>query len=637
MDKQKTELLLLPKVKKLRLGKDSFRASIPFSLILPEELAPLHAVIKESYGKFFSSNDSNERNSVNSSGGTVVFERDGSLGKEGYCLIVGQVSVVRYSEINGAFYALMTLCQLLCQKDVPNCEIEDEPSISLRGYLLDVSRGKIPKISALKELIDLLAFFKYNHLELYFEGLPFAYPSFKEHALPSAYAPEEIIELNNYCAMRCIELVPSCNSLGHMAPWLQIPKFRHLAELEEGLKVANFNAPPTTLDCENPESLDLVIKLIDELMPCFSSTLINVGLDEPFELGKGKNAKLCSVKGVNHLYFRYVKKLHESLKERGKTLLMWGDTVSRDLDTIDVLPDDVVILEWGYQAEYPFDKKAENLKKKNRKFILCPGTSSWLSVTGITDNMLKNIENAVLAAHKHGAIGLILTDWGDGGHIQCREISYPAIAYFAAKCWNELDDSTEKTVADGLNRFVFSDEKGILGKVIFDMGRYRNFEEVVLDCRTVISLPLSFPKVRGAKCEELLEGIINMTLQLISPSLTDVYRTITGNRKPTDLAGFDSYVADILDSLSEARPKCSDGEHIIKVLKNSIRLVHILTHAWEILKSDSYNAAYAEMLRKTAAEYRELSLYRNRPCGEDAVYSALNDLADNLTGINQNN
>lgn len=46
------------------------------------------------------------------------------------------------------------------------------------------------------------------------------------------------------------------------------------------------------------------------------------------------------------------------------------------------------------------------------RYYVCPGTSSWNTLLGRTDNALLNIYNAGAAAKRHGAEGMLVTDWG---------------------------------------------------------------------------------------------------------------------------------------------------------------------------------------------------------------------------------
>jgi hypothetical protein len=76
---------------------------------------------------------------------------------------------------------------------------------------------------------------------------------------------------------------------------------------------------------------------------------------------------------------------------------------------------------------------------------VCPGTSSWNSLAGRTTNAVQNISRAAVAGAAAGATGLLLTDWGDNGHMQPLPVSYPGFALGAAAAWSltsarELED-----------------------------------------------------------------------------------------------------------------------------------------------------------------------------------------------------
>jgi hexosaminidase len=52
---------------------------------------------------------------------------------------------------------------------IPGFVIEDAPSLNRRGFMLDISRCKVPTMEELFRLIDLLALIGYNELQLYIE------------------------------------------------------------------------------------------------------------------------------------------------------------------------------------------------------------------------------------------------------------------------------------------------------------------------------------------------------------------------------------------------------------------------------------------------------------------------------------
>ena len=103
-----------------------------------------------------------------------------------------------------------------------------------RGYMLDVSRDKVPTLATLKQIVDLLKVCNYNQFQLYTEHT-FRY-SKHEAAWKNAspLTPAEIRELDLYCRMNDIELVPNQNSFGHLERWLKLPEYNHLAAMPKG-------------------------------------------------------------------------------------------------------------------------------------------------------------------------------------------------------------------------------------------------------------------------------------------------------------------------------------------------------------------------------------------------------------------
>ena len=169
---------------------------------------------------------------------------------------------------------------------------------------------------------------------------------------------EEILALDAYCKERFIELVPNQNSFGHMHRWLKHPEYAHLAEDPEGM-FHSFSIQRRTLYAQplDPASVALIDDLFGQLIPHFSSRQINVGLDETFDLGRGKSKAECEAKGKGRVYLEYLLKIHKLWPNMNVTMQFWSDIIVRDEpELVAELPHDVVALEWGYEADYPFDK-----------------------------------------------------------------------------------------------------------------------------------------------------------------------------------------------------------------------------------------------------------------------------------------
>ncbi len=459
-------IILLPAPKKLRWTQGTFQLPAAPCAALPEAFVSLAALLPEGWSV--------------EEGDCVRFERRDGFADEGYALSVTPKGArLAASTPCGAFRALTTLGQLLLQTGgrAPCCEIEDEPALAVRGFMLDISRGKVPTLQNLCALADRLAMLKYNQLQLYIEGFSFAYPSFPQYWMDQTpLTGEEIRYLDAYCKARFIELVPNQNSLGHMADWIARPELHHLAVAEAGAPFFGRPTPPSTLDPQNPESLALVVRMMDDLLPFFSSDTFNVNLDEPFELGTGKSREAAEKVGVAKLYTDYLNALHREVTARGKKMILWGDVLTAHPEAVGDVPKDVTVLDWGYEADSPFEEHAALLAKAGVPFLLCPGTSTWLTLSGRTDNMLENIRSAASAALRHGARGVLLTEWGDLGHAEYEPLNEPALAHAAACCWSGAP-ADEGMLARWLDRFVFMDDAGVMGALVLELGRSYRFEE----------------------------------------------------------------------------------------------------------------------------------------------------------------
>ena len=100
---------------------------------------------------------------------------------EGYTLAISKRGIfIAFRDLPGLRAAQSTLRQLLREYGykLPCLEIRDWPDFPRRGVMLDISRGRVPKLETLLDLAEKLAEFKINELQLYTEHT-FAYRKYK--------------------------------------------------------------------------------------------------------------------------------------------------------------------------------------------------------------------------------------------------------------------------------------------------------------------------------------------------------------------------------------------------------------------------------------------------------------------------
>lgn len=357
--------------------------------------------------------------------------------------------------------------------ELPLASIEDWPDYPVRGVMLDVSRDRVPRLDALRRLVDVLARLKLNQLQLYMEHT-FAYAGHERvWRDASPFTALEIRELDAYCAERNVELVPNQNSFGHMHRWLQHEPYRALAECPDGFDHPwNWTGEPYGLCATDPASLEFLAGLYDELLPNFRSRLFNVGLDETLDLGHGRSRAACEARGTERVYLDFLRQVQARVRERGRVMQFWGDIIVNRPELVAELPRDVIALEWGYEADHPFAEHLALFRQAGLEFYVCPGTSSWNSLGGRTDNAITNIARAAVQGNAHGASGLLLTDWGDHGHLQPPPVSYLGFALGAALSWNVSAAATPALldVCGWLDNFLFQDDAAVLGRVAYELG-----------------------------------------------------------------------------------------------------------------------------------------------------------------------
>jgi hypothetical protein len=377
----------------------------------------------------------------------------------------------------GAFYGVMTLVQLLKQygDKLPQLRILDHPDFAARGIMLDVSRDKVPTMKTLFALVDKLASLKLNQLQLYTEHT-FAY---QKHptvwAKASPMTGEEIMQLDAYCKARHIKLVPNQNTFGHMRRWLVHDEYRHLSEAPNGCQTRwGYFAEPFTLNPIDPGSIALVDDMLGELLPHFSSEVINVGCDETVDLGQGASKEMVEEIGVGRTYLEFLTKINKLTNKHGKVMQFWGDIIMEHPELVPHLPKDVVALEWGYEFDHPFDEHGAKFAASGVPFYVCPGTSTWNTLGGRTTNAIGNLLNAAEAGLKHGATGYLNTDWGDNGHLQPLPVSYLGYGYGAGVSWC-LESNRGTDIARAISLHLFDDPSGGLGKLAYGVGDIYTF------------------------------------------------------------------------------------------------------------------------------------------------------------------
>lgn len=462
---------------------------------------------------------------------------DDSTGREqGYTLSSqpGEPIRIQGHDTAGVFYGIQTLIQLIQQHGatLPALVIEDWPDLPRRGVMLDISRDRVPTMATLYALVDKLASWKLNELQLYTEHT-FAYQNHPVvWAKASPMTAEEILLLDAYCREHFIDLVPNQNSFGHMHRWFEHDRYLPLAETETGFETpwGTRMEHPFSLTPSNPDTVPFLDGLYAELLPNFTSPYFNVGCDETWDLGQGRSKTLCEERGKGRVYLDFLLEIYKLTQKYGRTMMFWGDIINQYPELVPEIPQDTIALEWGYEADHDFPGMSALFAQSGIPFYTCPGTSSWNTIAGRTDNATGNIRSAVENARKHGAIGILNTDWGDNGHWQTPPISYLGFAYGAALSWSFAQNESIDLPA-ALDAHVFQDKAGVMGQLAYDLGNAYQKIGLLLHNSSALYWAYTTPlaKLRsqsyaGKPDDETLSANLHATIQYIDNTIAPLDR-----------------------------------------------------------------------------------------------------------------
>lgn len=511
----------------------------------------------------------------------------------------------------GCYYGLQTLGQLGdgSAPPLPCLHIVDYPEFGSRGLLHDVTRGKVPRLDTLKQLVDRLAALKVNQLQLYIEhAFVFDFdPDIcdAEHGL----TPAEVRELDVYARERFIELVPAVANLGHMGRILSLPRYRHLAEIEATASWEAMSWPQRarglTLDCLNPESHVLISRMFAEILDAFSSPVVNICGDEPWDLGAGKNAGRLTGEAKAKAYIEHLGRVSALCASRGRRVRFWGDVLRHYPDSLHQLPHDGTILHWGYDDRADYEGTGVFVASGLPTWV-CPGTSGWKRTLNAMNLAERNIATFATAGRRHGAAGLLNTDWGDHGHFNPLAASWHGMALGACLGWNAdhpLGADFDRRFAHWMWRTDEADGVSLLRTASAIAERCETWRTLWMPCAEVIGEP-ALPTIEESRaaaevahaascwCEKHRADVRPRDLDLAELELAATFTALSAGK------------------LAKLAVRCRDGP------------------GGDVV--DQTPAAWAERIAGAAQEYAEVWHRRNKPSGLRDIEAALRRAADDI-------
>lgn len=295
----------------------------------------------------------------------IVFRKAEGLDPEEYRLTVTpELVLVEASAVNGAYYGIQTLYQLLPEQiygaartkkirwSIPCCTVLDSPAFPYRGFLLDSGRYFYPKEDVMK-FIDIMAMHKQNMFHWHLtedQGWRIQidkYPRLTEvgawrketsfhsgigNGIPHGgfYTKEDIRDVVEYARKRCVTVIPEVELPGHSTAVLAAyPEFGccpdSTCEVETRWGIFK------NLYCPSARTFQFLEDVFTELFELFPSPYYHIGGDEaPKDVWEKSPycrdlAKVLGIDNMEEMQTFFVKRIGDFLKAHGKTVISWDE------------------------------------------------------------------------------------------------------------------------------------------------------------------------------------------------------------------------------------------------------------------------------------------------------------------------
>lgn len=386
----------------------------------------------------------------------------------------GETLTVKAPDLSGVGRGLFqAACAIRQNEAVPT--LNQKRHIASCGMMVDMSRGGVMTVEAVKGLIDAHAALGLNMMMLYtedtypVEGYPYL------GYLRGRYSENELRELDAYAADSGVELIPCIQTLAHLEQFLQWEACRDIKDNDICLLV------------DEPKVYDFVRAELDSVRRCFRSKRIHIGMDEAHGIGMGRYYQLHGPEDRFAILTRHLNRVVGMCEELGLKPIMWSDMFyrlgSKDNDyydteavvpqsAIDSIPN-VALCYWDYyhKDENFYAGMLEGHRRMGKEVVFAGGIWTW---SGLLPHVRKTNATAypgLRACLKAGVNTVLATCWGDDGCETDYRLTLNQLPIYSEHVW--LGEDCTKDAADRMGVMLTG-----LSQEAFDaMGAFYNGDE----------------------------------------------------------------------------------------------------------------------------------------------------------------
>ena len=372
--------------------------------------------------------------------------------------------------------------------------MNEKASFRRFGTMLDCSRNAVMSVESLKKWIDITADLGYNTLLLYTEDTYEVNDNPYFGYMRGRYTKEELKEIDRYALSKGMELIPCIQTLAHLNAIIRWPEYNSHVDTDDIMLAGDERV------------YELIEKMFETVSECFTSRMINIGMDEAHMIGRGKYYDLHGDADRSQILIDHLRKVSEIGKKYGFMLTMWSDMFFRlaaggdyynnnakiNEEIKKQIPDNVELVYWDYYStdKKHYDKMLTAHEKIKEGTWFAGGLWTWTGFAPHNNYSIKATEAALKSCREYGIQDVFLTMWGDNGG-ECSKFALLPALFYASEI--AKGNSSKKSIKEKFKekfgipfeRFCYLD---LTGTPNDGTDRIRNAEKYLLynDCFTGI-------------------------------------------------------------------------------------------------------------------------------------------------------
>lgn len=298
-------------------------------------------------------------------------------------------------------------------------DLQQTPQFKVLAAMLDVARNGVPTVAMIKRMIRRLASMGYNELWLYLEDL-FEIPEEPYFGRERGrYSQAELHELAVYGDQFGVKLVPAVQTLAHMHNALKWDAHNPVKDTDDTLLVG---APATKTFMTN---------LLKAASAPFTTNKIHIGMDEAYQLGRGRYLDQNGFTDQQTLILEQLKMVVGLTQQLGLDAYMWSDLWFTFASPKNEMYDPDVHFDADFKASLPpvgqvyWDYYHEDEQTYRERFaqhfelsdnvVFAGGIWTWSALAPDQSKMMATVKAGLSAAKASGVQQVVATMWFDDG------------------------------------------------------------------------------------------------------------------------------------------------------------------------------------------------------------------------------